>query len=430
MGMLVAEELRLLLCKEAKIGTDFLPGAVNVSTVWCPLRIQQQKKSTRSRGFSSISPDPKRLLESCNPSTLVELLDCDPSLIWNFDYGEVDSPSSVSDSNASGHMFDIEAISETDKPNVMEETTRITPQDACASIEHTDSIDEQKRKWIDLASEPQENSSTCSPELFNLSFDSPNLNTLSLYGPSPGLILEALTLSKAHDGYDMERLETLGDSILKLIISIYVYGETSNQRCDEGRLSLMRTRQINNKHLFALGEKKFIGEFIAAQKFDLMANFLPPAFQTPVANNEPNLHIQQFVSMKNVADCMEALIGVYLLTTGIKGAITVMNWMGLQTMPKREVQVFNEANGIPVLAAIVEPLFPNEMENKELAISHLFAGLELFEKRLSYTFKNKMLLIESLTHPSYLPNRITGCYQRLEFLGDAVLGTKFFFPPF
>lgn len=29
---------------------------------------------------------------------------------------------------------------------------------------------------------------------------------------------------------------------------------------------------------------------------------------------------------------------------------------------------------------------------------------------------------QAFTHPSYTPNGITECYQRLEFLGDAILG--------
>ncbi len=32
-----------------------------------------------------------------------------------------------------------------------------------------------------------------------------------------------------------------------------------------------------------------------------------------------------------------------------------------------------------------------------------------------------MLLLEAFTHPSYSDNTITGSYQRLEFLGDAIL---------
>lgn len=46
------------------------------------------------------------------------------------------------------------------------------------------------------------------------------------------------------------------------------------------------------------------------------------------------------------------------------------------------------------------------------------------EKRLGYTFKNSALLEQALTHLSALPNDSPrlGSYQRLEFLGDRVLG--------
>lgn len=47
------------------------------------------------------------------------------------------------------------------------------------------------------------------------------------------------------------------------------------------------------------------------------------------------------------------------------------------------------------------------------------------EKSLGYTFKNKGLLIEALTHRSFYyenPNRIANHNERLEFLGDSVLG--------
>jgi endoribonuclease Dicer len=92
---------------------------------------------------------------------------------------------------------------------------------------------------------------------------------------------------------------------------------------------------------------------------------------------------------------------------------------------------FNEINGFPILPTLFgsstsEDDTQNEKKNED-ALSQLYSGLDSFEKRLRYTFKNKALLIEALTHASYIPNRITNCYQRLEFLGDAVLGTRVFF---
>lgn len=62
-------------------------------------------------------------------------------------------------------------------------------------------------------------------------------------------------------------------------------------------------------------------------------------------------------------------------------------------------------------------------ENKEsVAVEDHFTkyGLESLERCMNYPFKNKSLLVEALTHVSYSSNRVTNCYQRLEFLGDAV----------
>jgi len=55
------------------------------------------------------------------------------------------------------------------------------------------------------------------------------------------------------------------------------------------------------------------------------------------------------------------------------------------------------------------------------------------EEKLGYTFKDKMLLVRALTHSSYsneLKINNYGNYERLEFLGDAVLelsSSKFFY---
>lgn len=47
-------------------------------------------------------------------------------------------------------------------------------------------------------------------------------------------------------------------------------------------------------------------------------------------------------------------------------------------------------------------------------------GRVAIEEQLSYDFRNRALLAEALTHCSW-PNPAVPCYQRLEFLGDAVL---------
>merc|ERR1719481_1163628 len=48
-------------------------------------------------------------------------------------------------------------------------------------------------------------------------------------------------------------------------------------------------------------------------------------------------------------------------------------------------------------------------------------GVKEIEQIIGYTFREKSFLLEAFTHPSYEENRLTGSYEKLEFLGDAVL---------
>ena len=44
------------------------------------------------------------------------------------------------------------------------------------------------------------------------------------------------------------------------------------------------------------------------------------------------------------------------------------------------------------------------------------------EKILDYEFRDKNLLLEAFTHPSFMEKHNTGCnYEKLEVLGDAIL---------
>lgn len=63
-------------------------------------------------------------------------------------------------------------------------------------------------------------------------------------GPNPGLILQALTLSNASDGFNLERLEMLGDSFLKHAITTYLF--CTYPDAHEGRLSYMRSKKVSH----------------------------------------------------------------------------------------------------------------------------------------------------------------------------------------
>ena len=48
-------------------------------------------------------------------------------------------------------------------------------------------------------------------------------------------------------------------------------------------------------------------------------------------------------------------------------------------------------------------------------------GVEEIERRIGYRFTEKSFLLQAFTHASYGDNRLTGSYERLEYVGDAVL---------
>lgn len=137
---------------------------------------------------------------------------------------------------------------------------------------------EPKEKSI-IVDKPQEN---CSSESFksfpNFSFDyQPDLN--SHPGPSPSIILQALTMSNANDGINLERLETIGDSFLKYAITTYLYIKYENVH--EGKLSHLRSKQVANLNLYRLGRRIKLGEYMVATKFEPNDNWLPPCYYVP-----------------------------------------------------------------------------------------------------------------------------------------------------
>jgi endoribonuclease Dicer len=98
-------------------------------------------------------------------------------------------------------------------------------------------------------------------------------------GPSPSIILQALTMSNANDGINLERLETIGDSFLKYAITTYLYCTYEN--VNEGKLSYLRSKQVSNLNLYRLGRRKVLGESMIATKFEPHDNWLPPCYFVP-----------------------------------------------------------------------------------------------------------------------------------------------------
>lgn len=100
---------------------------------------------------------------------------------------------------------------------------------------------------------------------------------------------------------------------------------------------------------------------------------------------------------KLLADVVEALVGAFLLGGGNTAGLELLRHLGLADVP------------FDAMPAAVAP--PCEAYKPSVDVAAV-------EKVLGHRFQRPWLLQEALTHGSVLGHT---CYQRLEFLGDAIL---------
>ncbi|CAM8924446.1 unnamed protein product [Rhodiola kirilowii] len=216
-------------------------------------------------------------------------------------------------------------------------------------------------------------------------------------------VLEAITTKKCQEAFHLESLEALGDSFLKYATCQYLFKTFRSQH--EGLLSIKKDSIISNASLCRLGCERKLPGFIRNEFFDPQ-NWIVPGDQSSdvimeedeISSSKIYISRKRNVKSKTVADVVEALIGAYLSTAGEPGAILFLDWLGIpldfvNTPYKRQLQ-----------------LQPERLVN-----------VEWLESLLNYSFRDHSLLVEALTHGSYMLPEIPTCYQRLEFLGDAVL---------
>ncbi|KAF3452493.1 hypothetical protein FNV43_RR02926 [Rhamnella rubrinervis] len=218
-------------------------------------------------------------------------------------------------------------------------------------------------------------------------------------------VLEAITTKKCQEEFHLESLETLGDSFLKYAASQHLFKTYQNDH--EGLLSTKKDKIIANVSLCKLGcDRKFPG-FIRNEPFDPKKWFIhgdnsaSKSFEEEFLFNKRKIYVsgKRKVKRKTVADVVEALIGAFLSTGGEIAALKFMEWIGIN---------------VDIVHIPYERHFQVQAE-KHVNIKH-------FESLLNnYSFNDPSLLVEALTHGSYMLPQIPRCYQRLEFLGDAVL---------
>ncbi|KAJ7979648.1 Dicer-like protein [Quillaja saponaria] len=235
-------------------------------------------------------------------------------------------------------------------------------------------------------------------------------------------VLEALTTEKCQERFSLERLEILGDAFLKFAVGRHVF--LMHNSLDEGGLTRMRSSVVNNSNLFRLATKHNLQVYIRDQAFDPSQFFAlgRPCPRVCTKEIEERIHLQHLNSASNhateselrcsknhhwlykktIADVVEALVGAFIVDSGFKAATAFLRWIG--------VQVDFEASEVINVCTSSTRYIP------------LSASVDIssLEGKLGYQFHYKGLLLQAFVHPSYSKHG-GGCYQRLEFLGDAVL---------
>ncbi|OQN95566.1 hypothetical protein B0A48_18501 [Cryoendolithus antarcticus] len=199
-------------------------------------------------------------------------------------------------------------------------------------------------------------------------------------------IRSAVTAPSAQRSSNYQRLEFLGDCVLKYVTSCQLFNTHPNW--PEGYLSQRRSLLICNATLACAAIRTGLGRYIICDPIDCRQWTLPSTTSTKHS---------RAVSSKTLADVVEALIGAAWLEAGTEAAI-------------RCIGLFLPALPIPMLFHESTPT-KGKCSGKRVQVEAL----------IGHQFTNPDLLSQALTHPSYAHVSRTESYERLEYLGDAVL---------
>ncbi|KAK0473131.1 hypothetical protein EDD18DRAFT_1197346 [Armillaria luteobubalina] len=265
---------------------------------------------------------------------------------------------------------------------------------------------------------------------------------------SEDLLRMAITAPSVGLAYDYERLELLGDSFLKYVSSLYVFVTEPDR--SEGNLHASRRELISNNSLLHQAVRIGLPSFIQTKPFSLKT-WCPPNFTRELNDNNTAIRQVQDSSVqsavkqpaaapvqstdastttkakarprkrkrktrvscdsnkwlgdKTVADVVESIIGAAYLTGGKDVALRVTKDLGI-FLPRIEQWSDLGRTAMAPSSRVTTKLKPGT--------------LQAIESVLGHKFKRPYLLAQALTHITHQGFQ-TSCYERFEFVGDAVL---------
>ena len=212
------------------------------------------------------------------------------------------------------------------------------------------------------------------------------------------LVIDSICASCIHLQTNHENLEFLGSSILKIIITRQLFINHTNWH--EGYLSKQRDLSMSNSRLVEAALKAGLDEFILTRNFN--GHMWRPLYVSEIGASPPRG--ERLLPVKLLASAVEALIGAAFLDNDLSNAIDCARFF-LPEIKEWSWTALYDGTYTASRPGLID--FPPHFTNLEYL--------------LGYQFHDKSLLVEAMTHPSCNWSISTCSYQRLAFLGDAVL---------
>ncbi|KAF3918042.1 hypothetical protein ABW21_db0204670 [Orbilia brochopaga] len=209
-------------------------------------------------------------------------------------------------------------------------------------------------------------------------------------------------------GNNYERLEFLGDCYLKLGTTITLFA--TNPDNDEFEYHVKRMCLVCNQNLFNRAKELELYKYIQSEGFSRRLWYPMLTLIRGKGVGKGQSERTHKLSDKSVADVCEALIGAAYVSGGLDAAARMVTSL----LKTEEHQINSFKDYYPLYQLPDYQTAPVLASQQELA--------DQIEQEMGYKFKYPRLLRSAFTHPSFPASweRIP-CYERLEFLGDALI---------
>lgn len=212
------------------------------------------------------------------------------------------------------------------------------------------------------------------------------------------LVLTAISANAARESTNYQRMEFYGDSMLKFHTSLQL--AAMNPHFHEDLLSRCKDGIVSNGSLAKGALKAGLDKFILQKAFTGLK--WRPLYNSDHGQPSEDESARE-MSTKTLADVVEALLGAAIMDGGQDKALKCLQVF----IPKvKWIPYDSRIDKLHQAATQEEDRTPTET-------------LSEIEDLISYEFVSKSLLTAAFTHPSHTGPGQT--YQRLEFIGDAIL---------